>query len=60
MLGNNIDADDDILTATLVSGVSYSMLSLSVDGSFIYVHDGSEASSDSFTYQACDDAEGSA
>ena len=55
VLDNDTDADvGDTLTATLVSDVSNGTLSLEADGSFTYVHDGSETSSDSFTYQADD------
>ena len=51
---SDIDTDKDLLTAALVSGVSYGTLTFNPDGSFIYTHDGSENTSDSFTYQAND------
>jgi len=39
------------VTAVLVSDVSNGALTLNADGSFTYTHDGSETSSDSFTYR---------
>ena len=54
VLYNDSDADADSLTASLVSGPSHGTLTLDTDGSFTYVHDGSETTSDSFTYQAND------
>jgi len=55
VLDNDTDVDaGDTLTATLVSDVSNGTLALNADGSFTYVHDGSETSGDSFTYQADD------
>jgi VCBS repeat-containing protein len=40
------------LTAELVTDVAHGTLTLNSDGGFIYVHDGSEIFSDSFTYKA--------
>ncbi|MFQ6101261.1 MAG: Ig-like domain-containing protein, partial [Anaerolineae bacterium] len=55
VLANDTDADaNDTLTTTLVSGPSHGTLTLNLDGSLVYAHDGSETTSDSFTYQACD------
>jgi VCBS repeat-containing protein len=55
VLGNDTDSDSPTLTAVLVSGPAHaSSFTLNADGSFNYVHDGSETSSDSFTYQASD------
>jgi len=59
VLANDITSPDDPLTATLVSGVSRGSLTLNADGSFVYVHDGSETASDQFTYFASDDAKDS-
>jgi VCBS repeat-containing protein len=57
VLGNDTDAENDSLTATLVSGPSHaSSFTLNADGSYTYVHDGSETTSDSFTYKANDGA----
>jgi VCBS repeat-containing protein len=57
VLGNDTDAENDILTAMLVSGPSNdSAFTLNADGTFDYTHDGSETTSDSFTYKANDGA----
>jgi VCBS repeat-containing protein len=49
-----------LLTATLVTGPQWGTLTLYRDGSFRYQHDGSNASFDSFTYQATTETTGSA
>ncbi len=54
VLGNDLDADGDALTVTLVSGPANGFLTLNPDGSFVYSHDGSETSFDSFVYQIDD------
>jgi uncharacterized repeat protein (TIGR01451 family) len=55
VLVNDSDAQDDALTAVLVSRPSYAAdFNLNADGTFSYTHDGSETSADSFTYQAQD------
>ena len=55
VLGNDTDAENDSLTAVLVTGpANAASFALNLDGSFIYVHDGSETTSDSFTYRAND------
>jgi VCBS repeat-containing protein len=55
VLGNDTDPDSPVLTAILVTGpVHASSFTLNADGSFTYVHDGSESTSDSFTYKAND------
>jgi len=59
VLSNDSDADGDVLTAVLVSGVSYGILGLNADGSFTYTHDDSENFSDSFRYRANDGANNS-
>ena len=51
---NDTDAEGSALTATLVTGVSNGTLTLNSDGSFTYVHDGTETSSDGFTYSVSD------
>src|SRR4029079_1618714 len=54
-LANDTDPDSPTLTAVLVSGPAHaSSFVLNADGSFNYVHDGSETTSDSFTYKAND------
>lgn len=54
VLSNDSDADGDPLIATLGTDVSSGSLTLNADGSFGYVHDGSEGVSDSFTYVVSD------
>ena len=54
VLSNDSDADGDPLTATVGTDVTSGSLTLNADGSFEYVHDGSEGASDSFTYTVSD------
>ena len=54
LLGNDTDAENDELTATLLAEPSNGILTLNPDGSFTYVHDGSETTRDSFRYRADD------
>ncbi len=54
VLANDTDADGDPLTAAVGTGVSNGTLALAADGSFTYTHDGSETTSDSFTYSVSD------
>ncbi|MFC0080169.1 Ig-like domain-containing protein, partial [Flavobacterium procerum] len=54
VLGNDSDAEGDALTAVLVANPSHGTLTLNADGSFTYIHDGSETTTDSFTYKAND------
>jgi VCBS repeat-containing protein len=56
VLANDTDVDSGALTAVLVSGVSHGSLTLNSNGTFSYTHDGSETTSDSFTYKANDAA----
>lgn len=59
VLANDSDTDGPVLTAKLISDVSNGTLTLSNDGSFVYTHNGSETTSDSFAYQANDGINGS-
>jgi large repetitive protein len=54
VLANDSDADGDSLLAMLVNGPIHGILTLHSDGSFEYVHDGSETTADSFDYVASD------
>ena len=56
VLTNDTDAENNALTAKLVSGVTNGTLTLNSNGTFSYVHNGSETTSDSFTYKANDGA----
>jgi VCBS repeat-containing protein len=55
VLDGDTDADGDALTAVLLTGPAHAAsFTLNPDGSFEYVHDGSETTEDSFTYKAGD------
>jgi DNA-binding beta-propeller fold protein YncE len=54
VLGNDSDPDGDALTAVLDTDVSHGVLSLSLDGSFVYVPNAGYVGGDSFTYHAND------
>ena len=54
LLDNDTDAENDTLTASLLASPANGMLTLNVDGTFTYTHNGSETTSDSFTYEVSD------
>ena len=54
LLDNDSDIDGDTLTALLVSTPTFGTISLLTSGTFTYVHDGSETTTDSFQYKAND------
>lgn len=54
LLFNAIDVDQDELTAILETEPLHGSLTLNSNGTFIYTHDGSETTSDIFTYKAND------
>jgi VCBS repeat-containing protein len=54
ILNNDGDEDSDPLTAYKVSNPAHGTLTLNPDGSFTYIHDSSETTSDSFTYKVHD------
>ncbi len=54
LLANDIDADGDPLVAVLVAGPSNGTLTLNPNGTFSYIHNGSETTTDSFTYKVND------
>ncbi|RLS75286.1 MAG: DUF2341 domain-containing protein, partial [Planctomycetota bacterium] len=61
VLINDSDPDGDALTVSLVSGPAYATtFTLNADGSFSYLHDGSENFSDSFVYSVSDGLGGTA
>ena len=59
VLANDTDADNDPLTAQLISGSDNGTVVLNSNGSFVYTHNGSNNASDSFTYVANDGTENS-
>jgi len=54
VLGNDFDADADVMTAVLNTPPAHGTVTLNSNGSFKYVHDGTNTLSDSFTYKATD------
>jgi VCBS repeat-containing protein len=54
VLNNDLDADDNTLTAILVSAPSHGALTLDADGSFTYTPDANYHGPDSLTYKAND------
>src|SRR5207244_3380181 len=54
VLANDTDAEANTLTATKLSDPAHGSVALNADGTFSYSHDGSETTSDSFTYKTCD------
>jgi VCBS repeat-containing protein len=56
MLGNDTDAEGNLLTAVLETGPAHGSLTLNTDGSFTYTPDANYNGTDSFTYRASDGA----
>jgi VCBS repeat-containing protein len=54
VLSNDIDADADSLTATLVSGPAHGVLALNANGSFSYIPNPAYFGPDTFSYRAGD------
>ncbi len=54
VLDNDLDVDGDTLTGNLLSDPTHGQLTWRQDGTFEYVHDGSNTTSDTFTYQVQD------
>lgn len=60
VLANDTDGDGDSLTATIVGGAAYGVVTLNADGSFAYQPDPDHHGPDSFTYRASDGVASSA
>ena len=58
LLTNDTDIDSDSLTASQGLDPNYGTVTISSDGSFEYVHDGSNSSLDNFKYVVSDDLGG--
>ena len=56
VLANDLDPDEDMLTAYLVAGPANGTLDLYPNGSFVYIPEGGFIGTDSFTYVANDGA----
>jgi surface protein/VCBS repeat-containing protein len=54
VLNNDTDVDNVSLTATIVTQPTNGTLTLNSNGTFSYTHNGSETTTDSFTYKAND------
>lgn len=54
VLANDTDAENNNLTAVLVDNVAYGTLIFNSNGTFSYVHNGSNTTTDSFTYKVND------
>ncbi|MGI0485065.1 beta strand repeat-containing protein [Pantanalinema rosaneae CENA516] len=54
VLGNDVDVDNDPLTATTVSGPTSGTLTLNANGSFVYTPNTGFTGADSFVYQVSD------
>ncbi|MDG2380298.1 MAG: Ig-like domain-containing protein, partial [Pirellulaceae bacterium] len=57
ILANDVDAENDKFSATLISSTEHGSLSLQADGSFDYVPDPEFSGLDSFTYRIADYAD---
>ncbi len=60
VLENDSDPEENALTAEVAELPGHGSLILNSDGTFIYTHDGSETTSDSFKYTVMDDQGGEA
>lgn len=54
VLDNDFDLEGDELTAILVQKPEHGSLELRDDGTFVYIHDGSDSDEDKFRYRAFD------
>lgn len=54
VLANDTDKENNPLTAILVNSPAHGTLALNSDGTFSYIHDGSNTTTDSFSYKTND------
>ena len=54
VIDNDSDPENNPLTVSVVTGPTNGVLNMNADGSFDYQHDGSETTTDSFTYRVSD------
>jgi len=56
LLANDVDPESDVMTVSATPTVEpvNGAVTLNPDGTFQYIHDGSETTSDSFDYEVCD------
>lgn len=54
VLGNDLDADGDLLSASMISGASHGSVALQADGSLTYTPNPDYNGPDSFSYQVSD------
>jgi len=54
LAGNDTDIEGSVLTAEKIDGPQHGDLTVNSDGTFTYVHDGSETTTDSFIYKVND------
>src|SRR5439155_1355822 len=54
VLANDTDAEGNSLTATRLNDPGHRSVTSDADATYSYSHDGSETTSDSFTYKTCD------
>ncbi|MEM8679962.1 MAG: Ig-like domain-containing protein, partial [Planctomycetota bacterium] len=57
-LANDVDPDSPTLSGLVKTGPRHGTLNWNADGTFVYVHDGSETLSDSFSYTVSDGSSG--
>ena len=54
VLANDVDVEGNTFTASVVTGPQFGTLTLNADGTFRYVHNGQNRTTDTFTYRAND------
>jgi len=54
LLANDHDAENTLLTATLLTQPQHGVVTVESNGTFVYIHNGDNATNDSFTYRLLD------